>query len=249
MGATSGIGLKVAECLAASGVKVGVAGRNVAVLQGLKEKYPQAVEYEAIDVTSSDAAELLRGLIDRIGGMDCYLHISGVGFDNEALDPIKECLTIDTNVAGFAELVGFAYRYFRDECGGRGHIAAVTSVAGTNGLGRLAAYSASKCFNQCYLRALNQLAVTQKQHIAITDIRPGWVRTPLLLDSESYPMTMQADCVARRIIKAVRLRKRVCVIDWRWNIVVGLWRLIPNWLWVKLPISVGSLVSPVKSEK
>ncbi len=249
MGATSGIGLMVARKLAASGMRVGVAGRKTDVLRQLKEQYPDNVEFESIDITRRDATRLLRVLIDRLGGMDTYFHISGVGYENVALDPRKELTTIETNVTGFARMTGYAFRYFRDNNGGRGHIAAVTSVAGTNGIGRLAAYSSSKCFDQCYLRALNQLATVEKLDIKFTDIRPGWVRTPLLYDDRDYPMTMQVPYAAKRIIRAVRRRNRVAVIDWRWNLVVGLWRLIPNWLWVRLPIKVDSIASPAQERE
>jgi len=75
------------------------------------------------------------------------------------------------------------------------------------------------------------------------------VRTPLLFDDRDYPMTMQLPYAARRIVKAVRRRNRVKVIDWRWNIVVGLWRLIPNWLWVRLPVKVDSIASPAQAHE
>ncbi len=249
MGATSGIGLMVARNLASSGMKVGVAGRKTEVLRKLKEEYPDNVEYETIDITRADATRLLRLLIDRLGGMDTYFHISGIGYENTALDPGKELATLETNVTGFARMTGYAFRYFRDNNGGHGHIAAITSVAGTNGIGRLASYSSSKCFDQCYLRALNQLATIEHLDIKFTDIRPGWVRTPLLFDDRDYPMTMQLPYAARRIIKAVRRRNRVKVIDWRWNIVVGLWRLIPNRLWVRLPVKVDSIASPAQAHE
>lgn len=236
MGATSGIGLELAQTLADGGIKVGVAGRKTAVLTRLKAAHPDNIEYETIDVTHGNATMLLRNLIDRIGGMDMYIHVSGVGYDNVSLEPDKELATLDVNVMGFSRMIGYVYRYFRDSNRGVGHIVAVTSVAGTNGIGNMAAYSSAKCFDQCYLRALNQLAISQKLKIKFTDIRPGWVRTPLLDDNSNYPMTMTTQYVVRQIIKSIRHNRRVSVIDWRWNLVVGLWRLIPNRLWLHFPM-------------
>ena len=243
MGASSGIGLELARKLAASGMRVGVAARSTAKLQSLRDEYPEQIEYETVDVTSDDATRLLGTLIARLGGMDTYVHVSGVGFSNPELEPQKELATLDVNVTGFARMVGYAFRYFRDRNGGRGHIVAVTSVAGTNGIGTLASYSASKCFDQCYLRALEQLCTVEKLKIKITDIRPGWVETPLLASDGSYPMLMKVPYVADRMLRASRLGRRVAVVDWRWNILVGLWRLIPNWLWVRLPLRVGAVES------
>lgn len=243
MGATSGIGLAVAERLAAKGMKVGVAGRKDDVMKALKERFPDNVSWEHIDVNDDNATLRMRRLIDRLGGMDCYLHVSGVGYSNDDLHPDKELATMTTNVLGFTRMVGYAFRYFRDNCGGRGHIAAVTSVAGTNGLGHLAAYSSSKKFQQTYLRALNQLSNIKGMKIKFTDIRPGWIRTPLLDPGHNYPMIMKLEDAVPGIIKALRKRSRVAVVDWRWNILVGLWRLIPNALWVRLPIPVDTIAS------
>lgn len=238
MGATSGIGRKVAEKLASEGMRVGIAGRNVEAMREMQQKYPGMIVYSRIDVTQDDAPTHLHDLIRRLGGMDVYLHVSGIGFTNDELDPTRELATMNTNVTGFTRMVGAAFRYFRDERAGFGQIAAVTSVAGTNGIGTLAAYSASKRFQQTYLRALNQLSNRMKLHIRFTDIRPGWIRTPLLDANRSYPMLMKLPYAADKVVEAVRRRRRVAVVDWRWNILVGLWRLIPNALWVRLPFSI-----------
>ncbi len=249
-GATSGIGLKVAERLAVEGNTVGIAGRKDEVMKSLASRYPGNVVWEHIDITDDDAPENMTCLIDKMGGMDVYFHVSGVGYDNPDLEIPKEMATMQTNVGGFTRMVDAAFRYFRDECGGNGHIAAITSVAGTNGIGCMAAYSSSKKFQQTYLRALNQLATSQRLNIRFTDIRPGWIRTPLLSPSESYPMEMTVDYAVDRILRALNSRRRVAVVDWRWNILVGLWRLVPNALWVRLPVRVGSLASfPAATEK
>ena len=98
---------------------------------------------------------------------------------------------IATNLGGFARMLCAAYRYFRDN-NRKGSIAAVTSVAGTNGIGRLSAYSASKKGAQAYMVALEQLANAEGADVSFTDIRPGWIRTPLLVEGLKYPMEMMA---------------------------------------------------------
>lgn len=243
VGATSGIGLGVAEQLLKEGMRVGVAGRKIDALRQLQAKYPTQVEYASIDITQSDAPEHLTDLVNRLGGMDIYFHISGIGYANDELQPAKELATMATNVVGFTRMIDVAFAYFRDNCNGRGHIAAITSVAGTNGLGQLAAYSSSKRFQQTYLRSLHQLATIQHLKIKFTDIRPGWIRTPLLVDGHSYPMIMSLQYAVPRIVRAIKRKKRVAVIDWRWNILVGLWKLIPNCIWVRLPIPVDAIAS------
>ena len=50
-------------------------------------------------------------------------------------------------------------------------------------------------------------------------------------------MLMKADRVAQHIIKALREKRRVVVIDGRYRILVFFWRMIPRWLWERLPIT------------
>lgn len=59
MGATSGIGLNVAEKLVQKGWRVGLAGRKDEVMQTLAEKYPDKVVWRHIDVTRPEAGASL----------------------------------------------------------------------------------------------------------------------------------------------------------------------------------------------
>ena len=113
---------------------------------------------------------------------------------------------------------------------------ALSSIAGTKGLGAAPAYSATKGFQNIYMDALDQLARMKKLNILFTDIRPGFVATPLLNRQKKYPMLMEAPIVALDIVSAIEKKKRVAIIDWKFRIVVGFWRLIPKWIWLRLPI-------------
>ncbi|MDE5675655.1 MAG: SDR family NAD(P)-dependent oxidoreductase [Muribaculaceae bacterium] len=247
MGASSGIGYAVAEALASRGVKVGIAARHAASMEALKEKYPKFVEYMVIDVTKPDAKERMSALINNLGGMDIYFHVAGIGYENLYLDPEREVDIINTNAAGFARMICCAYRYFRDN-GKKGQIAAITSVAGTKGIGRLSAYSSSKKFGQWYLDALEQLSNAEGTGISFTDIRPGWVRTPLVPDDRKFPMEMTVEHVLPLIIKAIVRKERVAVIDWRWNVLAGIWKNIPNALWTKMKVKISDPDSPLPTE-
>ncbi len=244
MGASSGIGYATAEAFASRGVRVGLAARRTEKLKELKEKYPEFVEYESIDITEPEAVGKLNELIARLGGMDIYFHVAGIGTENVDLDPETEVRILNTNTVGFARMICAAYRYFRENYI-PGHIAALTSAAGTNGIGRLSAYSSSKAMNQKYLVALEQLSNNQGALISFTDIRPGWVKTPLLQEGRQYPMEMELDYVVPQVIKAIVRRKRVAVIDWRWNLLVGLWRLLPDSVWTRLNLTISTPDTPL----
>ena len=233
MGATSGMGQEVARILAGKGWKIGVAGRREEKLKELQQLFPQSIEYQVIDIEKENAPELLLSLIDKIGGMDLYFHGSGVGWHNEELDLSTELKTVSTNALGFTRMVDSAWHYFRQK--GEGHIAVISSIAGVKGLGPAPSYSATKSFDNTYIQALAQLSRSSGLKIRFTDIRPGFVDTPLLDTSKHhYPMLMDQNKVARKIVRAVERKKRVAVIDWRYRILVFFWRLIPNCIWERI---------------
>lgn len=89
------------------------------------------------------------------------------------LDAERDEQTLQSNVIGFSRIITAAYKYYRDTATlRRGHIAAITSVAGMKGIGVSATYSASKRFQWTFLQAIDQLAHQQHVNVAITDIRP-----------------------------------------------------------------------------
>lgn len=234
MGATSGIGREVALLLADEGWLVGVAGRRTEQLDALRQAHPNIVASRRIDVTDEEAPRELLRLIDELGGITLYLHSSGIGWQNAQLDADKELRTVTTNGLGFTRMVTAAYQWMADNGGGR--IACITSIAGTRGLGAAPAYSATKRFQTHYLECLTQQARMRHLPIHITDIRPGFVATPLI-EGSRYPMQLSAESVARSIVRAIKQGREVITIDWRYRLLVGLWRLMPRWLWVRMPVN------------
>ena len=107
IGASSGIGLEVAQLLKKEGWTLGVAARRVELLQAIG-----AEAVEQIDVTAEDATEHLRSLINKIGGMDLFFYASGIGKQNRELKEDIELSTMATNGVGFTRMIGEAYRYF-----------------------------------------------------------------------------------------------------------------------------------------
>lgn len=263
MGATSGIGMEVASLLAQRGWQVGIAGRRIERLEEVKRntnllisESPKASKgeiacYQQIDVTSPEAPSLLLKLIEKLGGMDLYFHSSGIGWQNNSLDIEKEIKTVETNGLGFVRMVDTAFNWFAQQNQGQEpgqgqrqgkdrscdtyRIACITSIAGTKGLGAAPAYSATKRFQNHYLECLTQQAHMRHLPIAITDIRPGFVKTDLIAGS-NYPLQLTPQEVALQIVNAIERGKTVKTIDWKYSILVSLWRMIPRWIWTRLTI-------------
>ena len=263
MGATSGIGMEVASLLAQRGWQVGIAGRRIERLEEVKRNTNLLISesskaskgeiacYQQIDVTSPEAPSLLLKLIEKLGGMDLYFHSSGIGWQNNFLDFEKEMKTVETNGLGFVRMVDTAFNWFAQQNQGQEpgqgqrqgkdrscetyRIACITSIAGTKGLGAAPAYSATKRFQNHYLECLTQQAHMRHLPIAITDIRPGFVKTDLIAGS-NYPLQLTPQEVAQQIVNAIERGKTVKTIDWKYSILVSLWRMIPRWIWTRLTI-------------
>jgi short-subunit dehydrogenase len=229
-GATSGIGKEVALLLVKQGWTVGVCGRREDKLLELQQTAP-SIHIKSLDVTSSDAPLKINNLISEMGGINLFFLSSGIGKQNAALDETIELQTLETNGVGFTRVITAAYRYFKEQ--GGGHIAAITSIAGTKGIGTAPSYSATKKFQSTYLQALAQLAYLEKIPIKFTDIRPGFVDTALLNDEHYYPMKMTPQKVANSIVKAINHRRRIKIIDYRYALLVFFWRLFPRCIWEK----------------
>ena len=230
IGASSGIGQSVARQLLADGWVLGVAARRVDRLKALQSESPDRVVTACIDVDQADAPSQLRQLIERMDGqVSLFVYASGIGRQNPTLEADIETATATTNALGFIRMIGESYRFFAEQ--GGGHITAITSIAGTKGLGHAPAYSATKAMQATYIQALEQLSRKNHLNIHFTDIRPGFVDTDLLSGTHHYPMLLKTDDVARTIIKAINHRRHVVIIDWRWCVVTAFWRCIPNCLW------------------
>lgn len=238
VGASSGLGRKIAARYAELGWKVGVCARREDALRQFADAYPGTVMFRTLDVTAPGSADILKDFIGELGGVDVLLYAAGCGWNNPGLDVAFDERTVQTNVVGFTRIINAAFEWFvanPSPDGSKRQLCAITSIAGTKGIGISATYSATKRYQNTYLECLAQLARTRRARLDITDIRPGFVDTALLDTSvRKYPMLMSVDYAAKRIVRAIDRRRKIAWIDWRWHIVVCLWRLIPRCVWTRI---------------
>ena len=239
IGATSGLGREVARMLSRRGVVVGVAGRRVDRLRELQQEFgKERVHIAEIDVTQEDATERLDALISKVGAPDLFLYASGIGKQNPELDPSIELNTVATNSVGMVRLVvhflGYVKRSSEYSAKHKAHVAVITSVAGTKGMGSAPAYSATKSMQSTYLSALSQYVRMYDVPAVFSDIRPGFVATEILNPDKRYPMLMTLATATKHILRGLKRKKRVIIFDWRFKIVVAFWRMIPRFLWERM---------------
>ena len=239
IGATSGIGRAVTERLVAEGARVGIAGRREDRLKKIQEQLgTERVSYRVMDVTEASATVALDELIAEVGAPDALLYASGIGKQNPTLDADIELRTVETNCVGMVRLVDHFVNYVKCtpayDKKHKAHIAVITSVAGTMGMGPAPAYSATKSMQSTYLVAIAQHARMEHIAISVGDIRPGFVATDILNPEKRYPMIMSVERAARFVVRSLRRHQRITIFDWRYRLLVGFWRCIPRCVWERL---------------
>ena len=232
IGATSGIGKELARVLAADGWHLGITGRRRELLESLADELSVPVQVRQMDVADPEPAMAsLQTLIDDMGSVDLVVINAGVGHANTKLLWEPEKATIDVNVTGFAAMANIAMLHFTAR--GGGHLVATSSLAGLRGARNTTAYNASKAFIINYLQGLRHHAVKKKLNIAITDIRPGFVDTPMTKGQKGMFWVAKPDVAAGQIYAAIKTRKKVAYITRRWRLMACIIRLLPDFIWNK----------------
>jgi short-subunit dehydrogenase len=232
-GASSGIGWALAKLLAAEGCKVGLVARRQEKLQALTQEICQAggsAAFAAADV--GDRAQTLTAigaLAAQLGPVDLLIANAGVGMPT-TLDPvnvrdIEEMFRVNTLGVVYAIEAVLSEMLRR----GRGHLAAVSSLAAYKGMPGESAYCASKAAVNYYLEGLR--IHLRDKGIAVTTLCPGFVRTPMTAINEFHmPWLLEADEAARRMVRALQRRRKVYNFPWQTNLLIKLTCWLPDWV-------------------
>lgn len=230
VGATSGIGRALAEALADRGYEVGVTGRRATLLEALVCSLPSPSYSRAFDVCAADARAQLQALLEEMGTVDLVVVCAGTGYTNPGVDWTLDHETLETNVVGFAAMCNAAWHHFVQQ--GGGHLVGISSVLAVRGM-RSASYAASKAFVSHFLAGLRCRAVTDGYAIAVTDIKPGFVKTAMAKADDAFWMA-SAEVVARQIVDAIEARRTHAYVTRRWRLIAWLLKAAPEWLIARL---------------
>jgi short-subunit dehydrogenase len=229
IGATSGIGRALAIELSTRGYALGIAGRRSNLLQDLQQELAGTSVAKSLDLAKpEEATEMLTEMISELGGLDVLVIASGIGGPNPGMLWELERRIIAVNVDGFVAMATAGYRYFAHQ--GQGHLVGISSIAGIRGSRFNPAYSASKAFVMNYLEALRARGHHEKIDLAVTDIRPGFVETPLTHGQSGMFWVATAETAARQIADAIEKKRRVAYITHRWALIAWFLRHVPDWL-------------------
>lgn len=230
-GASSGIGEYLAYAHAQRGCSLGLFARRKEALEKVKEKCESLGGKTMLfpgDVTNEIKVKTaIADFVNRFSQIDVVYANAGVG----AADPIWKGETgdvhrvLNTNINGVVNTVFAAVPYMVKQQSGK--IAVISSVAGFRGLPRHGAYSGSKA-------AVRTMADSwrfdlTRNNIQITTIHPGFIKTPMVKNNNSFmPFLMNADIAAEKIIKALESGKKSYIFPWQWRLVIPLLKIVPD---------------------
>jgi short-subunit dehydrogenase len=230
VGASSGIGRRVAELYAEQQNIVGITGRRMELLKEIQQQFPEQIKIECFDVTGTENISAIRSLVHKLGGLDILIYSSGIGEPSKELSWQLDKMTVDTNVNGFIEIVNWGFNYFVKQ--GHGTLVTISSIASIRGNSWAPAYGASKAFQSNYFEGLAVKAIRMKKDIAVISIEPGFVATKMAKGNKTF-WTLPNEKASRRIIDVIKKKKRKSHLSIRWWFVAKLLRIIPFWIYKK----------------
>jgi short-subunit dehydrogenase len=231
-GASSGIGLALAEEYLRRGAAIGLVARRGEALTAFAARFPSAsISIYPADVR--DAAALARAAAHFValhGTVDVVIANAGVSrgalTGHGDLETFREVM--DINYFG---MVATFEPFVADMVGRRGGtLVGIASVAGVRGLPGSGAYSASKSAASKYLEALR--VEMRPKGVSVVTIAPGYIRTAMT-EHNPYPMPflMNADTFARKTADAIGRKVRFATFPWQMRVAGTLLHGLPRWLY------------------
>ncbi len=243
-GASEGIGRAMAKLFSKEGAKVVISARNEERLKDLVEEikyYNNQVFSIKADISKqNDCLNLIESTISHFGQLDILVNNAGrtmwCRFDEvQDLKIVNEIM--ETNFLGSLYCTYFALPYLYKT---RGHIVAISSVAGLTGVPCRTIYSASKHAMVGFFDSLRIEIEPKGVHVTI--VTPDFVKSEihkraLKGDGSSLGQTpmveskiMTAEKCAELILKAILKKQRLLITSRRGKIGMWLKLLCPSLL-------------------
>jgi short-subunit dehydrogenase len=236
-GASSGIGWALARALAAEGCKVGLVARRreqLAELAGQIEKAGGTAAFAVADIAErTQTVAAIREVAEHLGPVDLLVANAGVGAPT-TVEPFNVAdieKMFRVNVLGVVYSLEAVLPQMLERR--RGHLAGVSSLAAYRAFPGESAYTSSKTAVNAFMEGLRiQL---RGKGIAVTTICPGFVQTPMTAMNEfKMPWLLTAEEAARRIVRALKRKRKVYNFPWQTSLLMKLLRWAPDWFLERL---------------
>lgn len=240
IGATSTIAGACARLWAAQGASLFLVGRDAAKLEALagdlSVRGASSVHRHRMDANDIPAhPAMLEAAVHALGGLDVALVAHGTLPDQAACEgdaalALREFATNATSV--IALLTALANQFARQRSGA---IAVITSVAGERGRPGNYVYGSAKAAVSVFCEGLR--ARLYRAGVSLTDIRPGFVATPM---TQGLPLpaalVAQPEAVARRIVAGIGRKADVLYAPAFWAPIMMVIRSIPRALFKRMKL-------------
>ena len=243
-GASSGIGLALAEAFARRGANLVLGARSFVSLCEISRDLESAHSIKALavecDVTSEESCKLLIGqAIRTFKKIDILINNAGISMRANFLDVELEVLKrlMDVNFWGTVYCTKFALPYLLES---GGSLVGVSSIAGYQALPGRSGYSASKFAMQGFLGVIRLENRQHNLHVLIAC--PGFTSSNIRKvalnkngkehgESNMQETSMMSSAeVAESIVLAIANRKRSIVLTREGKFTVFLSRIFPTFL-------------------
>jgi short-subunit dehydrogenase len=221
-GASSGIGAATAVACGAEGMRVVLAARREALLQGVAAEV-EAAGGEAMvcptDVADAvQSAAMVAAVVERFGRVDVLLANAGIGSSGWLAEIAEEEIErlVAINLLGVIHCVRAVLPVMLAQ--GQGHILTVSSIAGGIAMPRIAVYAATKAGVHRFAEGLRR--EVRPRGIFVTDVVPGFIDTPMLARSEGIPKA-PVDALARAILAGLRRPRRAIVFPAWYQVILA----------------------------
>jgi short-subunit dehydrogenase len=226
-GASSGIGLALAQELSRRGWSLALLARRTELIDEAAKSMPNAV---AITCDVTDLASVNEA-VQRAGGpFDLAVANAGIGYPTHAakFDAQAAAEIFRVNVIGMIHLFGAVVPSMIERRSGR--FAGVASIAGHRGLPTVSAYSSSKSAMQSFLEASRvELA---PYGVGVSIVNPGFIVTAMTSKNRfRMPFLMKVDPAARLIADGLERGKRVIEFPRPMSMATRAMRLVPDFLY------------------
>lgn len=240
IGATSAIASACARLWAAQGASLFLVGRDTEKLdalagdltvRGASASHPW--QMDANDVSAH--ASMLEAAVHFLGTFDIVLVAHGTLPDQAACeaDAMLALREFQTNGTSAIALLTILAKQFESQHSGA--IGVITSVAGDRGRPSNYVYGSAKAAVSTFCEGLR--ARLLRSGVSVTDIRPGFVATPMTRDL-SLPgvLVAQPDAVGRRIVAGITRGADVLYVPGFWWLPMLVIRCIPRFLFKRMAL-------------
>ena len=229
VGASEGLGLALAQALAAEGAKVILSARNPERLAEACGKVPRA---SAVVVDVADAASVAAA-VTQAGAVDGVIFLAGVYWPMtaQAVDAAQLEAMCDVNFTGCARVVGAVLPAMVAR--GAGHLVITGSLSGFRGLPGALGYAASKAGVMTLAESL--YADLRGTGVKVQLANPGFIRTRLTAKNDfSMPFLMEPEQAAAEMLKLMKSGRFKASFPTVFSWLFRGSQFMPDWLYYRI---------------